>query len=106
MPNFLAISGSLRAASANTGMLRTLAAFGPKYGYDLQIANIKDIPHYDQDIEDVGNPESGKLLQNLPWLSLLFLLRFFCSLSVDRIRDAILKANGIIMSCPGPNLFS
>jgi chromate reductase len=78
--NFVGISGSLRYNSSNTGMLRTIQAAGPQNGYTLTILNYTDVPHYDQDIEDSGNPDS-----------------------VNNIRAIISSADGVIIACPEYN---
>lgn len=49
---FLGISGSLRKASTNTGLLRAAQSVVPA-GATLEIAHIDDIPFYNQDITDV-----------------------------------------------------
>ena len=52
----LAISGSLRAASYNTGLLRALAEEAPE-GVEVVIwQGLKDIPPYDADDDDVPGP--------------------------------------------------
>ena len=51
----LGISGSLRKASANTGLLRAAQANLPA-GTQLEIADLTDIPFYNQDI--ATKPES------------------------------------------------
>ncbi len=47
---FLGISGSLRRASRNTGLLRCCAAHLPE-GVRMEIANISALPFYNEDIE-------------------------------------------------------
>lgn len=49
---FLAISGSLRKASTNTGLLRAAQSLVPA-GATLDIAQIDDIPFYNQDLTAV-----------------------------------------------------
>jgi chromate reductase, NAD(P)H dehydrogenase (quinone) len=52
----LAISGSLRAASANTTLLRAAAALAPE-GVEVHVyAGLGDLPHFNPDIEDVAPP--------------------------------------------------
>jgi chromate reductase, NAD(P)H dehydrogenase (quinone) len=58
----LAISGALRSASTNTGLLRALAEVAPE-GVTVEIATLHGIPLYDGDVEDRdGKPESVKQL--------------------------------------------
>ena len=45
----LGISGSLRRASCNTGLLRAAASVAPE-GISLDIADLSDIPFYNQDL--------------------------------------------------------
>ena len=47
---FIGISGSLRRASRNTGLLRCCAAHLPQ-GVRMEIADISALPFYNQDIE-------------------------------------------------------
>ena len=51
----LAISGSLRKASFNTGLLRAAREVAPD-GMEITIFDIKDLPFYDGDIEAEGDP--------------------------------------------------
>ena len=53
----LGISGSLRKASFNSGMLRTAQEIVPDW-VDFQIFDIRDIPFYDGDLEAEGDPDS------------------------------------------------
>lgn len=48
---FLGISGSLRRASANSGLLRTAASRLPA-GVSMEIANLADIPFFNADIAE------------------------------------------------------
>jgi chromate reductase len=48
---YLGIAGSLRRSSTNKGLLRAAAANLPA-GVDMEIANLSDIPFYNQDITD------------------------------------------------------
>lgn len=52
----LGISGSLRKASYNTGLLRAAAELLPE-GMTLELADISAIPLYDQDVNDAGFPK-------------------------------------------------
>ena len=51
----LAISGSLRKASFNTGLLRAAREIAPD-GMEIRIFDIKDLPFYDGDVEAQGDP--------------------------------------------------
>ena len=51
----LAISGSLRKASFNTGLLRAAQEIAPD-GMDITIYDIRDLPFYDGDVEAQGDP--------------------------------------------------
>ena len=63
MVNLLGISGSLRAASFNTALLRAAAAALPE-GVDLQVATLHGIPLYDGDAEAAsGIPEAVEALK-------------------------------------------
>ena len=53
----LSISGSLRKASFNTGLLRAAQEIAP-HGMDITIYDIKDLPFYDGDVEADGDPAS------------------------------------------------
>lgn len=76
----LGISGALRKASTNTGLLRALAAMAPD-NVTIEIATLHDIPLYDGDLEEAsGKPEPVKALD-------------------ARIR----AADGIIFACPEYN---
>jgi chromate reductase, NAD(P)H dehydrogenase (quinone) len=57
--NILGISGALRKASTNTGLLRALQAMAPR----IEIVTLHGIPLYDGDAEDAhGKPETVKAL--------------------------------------------
>jgi chromate reductase, NAD(P)H dehydrogenase (quinone) len=77
---FLGISGALRKASTNTGLLRALKDMAPD-GITMDIATLHGIPLYDGDVETAsGKPQSVKELD-------------------DRIR----AADGVIFGCPEYN---
>ncbi len=59
----LGISGSLRAASLNTTLLRAAAGLAPD-GVTIDIATLHDIPLYDGDVEAVGTPDEVTALAN------------------------------------------
>lgn len=58
----LGISGSLRKASFNSGMLRAAQEIVPDW-VDFQIFDIRDIPFYDGDLEAEGDPASVAALK-------------------------------------------
>jgi len=58
----LGISGSLRKASLNTAALRACAELMPA-GMTLSIAEIGDLPMFNQDLFDAGLPEAAKRLR-------------------------------------------
>ena len=64
----LAISGSLRKASFNRGLIRAAQGLVPE-GVVIETAEIDALPHYNADIEAAGDPPSVSELK-------------------DRIRDA------------------
>src|SRR5688500_5378323 len=54
----LAICGSLQAKSGNLSLLKTAAASMPP-GMELEVfAGLRQLPHFDRDIEASGVPES------------------------------------------------
>jgi chromate reductase, NAD(P)H dehydrogenase (quinone) len=53
----LGISGSLRRSSFNTGLLRYAAHVAGKE-HDIAIADLHELPLFDEDIEAVGAPEA------------------------------------------------
>lgn len=57
----LAISGSLRKDSLNTKALRAAAALAPD-GVEVEIADLSDIPLYDQDLRDKSVPAAVETL--------------------------------------------
>lgn len=64
MTTILGLSGSLRRASFNTGLLRAAAELVPA-GVTLQIGSIREVPLYDGDLEqDSGLPAAVKILQD------------------------------------------
>jgi chromate reductase len=59
----LAVSGSLRAGSYNTQLLRAAAGAAPD-GVEVELwEGIGDLPPYDQDLEDAGVPASVERLR-------------------------------------------
>ena len=59
----LGISGSLRRASFNTGLLRYAGAVLPA-GVSLDIAELHDLPPFDEDLEARGAAPSVTRLRN------------------------------------------
>ena len=54
---FLGFAGSLRRASYNRGVVRAAAELAPT-GIVVEVAHLDDIPLYNQDVEDAGEPAS------------------------------------------------
>lgn len=75
--NLLAISGSIRAQSANTSVLKSLQAFAPDDVYVHLYEGIDEFPHFNPDITD------ERLLK-----------------PVQEFRDQLRKADGIIICTP------
>ncbi len=75
----LAISGSLRAASYNTALLRAATELAPE-GVTLRVHPLNDLPFFNQDVEDLGDPEA-----------------------VSSWKAAVRDADGLLMACPEYN---
>ena len=75
----LGISGSLRKASFNTAALKACGALMPA-GMTLSIAEIGDLPLFNQDVFDAGLPEP-----------------------VKRFRAAVAAADGVLIASPEYN---
>ena len=77
--NILGISGSLRAASFNTALLHAAQELAPP---DMRIAihRLHDLPLFDQDVEEQGDPAP-----------------------VRALKDAIAAADGLLLACPEYN---
>src|SRR3954453_13346807 len=60
--HILGISGSLRRASWNTGLLHAAGELLPE-GMSLEIAGLADIPLYNQDPEGPAAPEAAQQLK-------------------------------------------
>ncbi len=59
---FIAISGALRKASTNTGLLRALAEVAP-FGVAVEVVTLHGIPLYDGDVEAAfGKPQNVVVL--------------------------------------------
>ena len=80
MTKILGISGSLRRASSNTGLLRALQSMAPGH-VTVEIATLHGIPLFNEDDEAAsGRPEAVQALQ-------------------ERIRTA----DGVVIACPEYN---
>ncbi len=75
----LGISGSLRTASYNRGLLRAAQELAPD-GMEVELYDIHDLPYYDGDVEDAGAPDP-----------------------VHRLRDAIRAADAVLFTTPEYN---
>jgi chromate reductase len=75
----LGIAGSLRNASYNRGLLRAAQELAP-HGMEVQLYDIRDLPHYDGDVEAAGAPEE-----------------------VGRLRDAIRASDAVLFATPEYN---
>ncbi|CAN5535223.1 NAD(P)H-dependent FMN reductase [soil metagenome] len=76
MTSLLAISGSLRANSFNTNLLRSTQALVPD-GVTVELADLADIPMFNQDLEANGIPAA-----------------------VQTLKDRIAAADGVIFATP------
>lgn len=80
MAKLVGLSGSLRAASFNTGLLRAAAELMPD-GSSLTVATPEGIPVYNADLErDAGMPEA-----------------------VERLKAEIIAADGLLLATPEYN---
>ena len=77
--NVLGVSGSLRKASFNTAALKACGELMPA-GMTLSIAEIGDLPLFNQDVFDAGLPEP-----------------------VKRFRAAVAAADGVLIASPEYN---
>jgi chromate reductase len=76
MIRLLAISGSLRAASSNTALLRAAARVAPA-GVEVQLyGGLGELPHFNPDLEDAEPP------------------------AVSDLRARVRVADGLLISCP------
>ncbi|WP_266182435.1 NADPH-dependent FMN reductase [Dyella humicola] len=77
--NILGISGSLRQASFNTALLYTARELAPA-GMNITIHRLHDLPLFDQDVEEQGDP-----------------------VPVTALKQAIEAADGLLLACPEYN---
>jgi chromate reductase len=77
--NILGISGSLRAASFNTALLHAAQELAPA-GMSIAMHRLHDLPLFDQDVEEQGDPAS-----------------------VAALKQAIERADGLLLACPEYN---
>jgi|APAra7269096768_1048522.scaffolds.fasta_scaffold06073_3 chromate reductase len=77
--NVLGISGSLREASFNTALLHAAKELAPA-GMNIVMHRLHDLPMFNQDVEEQGDPES-----------------------VVEWKDAIERADGLLIACPEYN---
>lgn len=60
----LAISGSLRASSTNTALVRAIVALAPPHMEIIIYDGLADLPHFSPDLDDDNAPPSVKDLRN------------------------------------------
>lgn len=77
--NVLGISGSLRQASFNTALLHAAQELAPA-GMNIVIHRLHDLPLFDQDVEEQGDPAP-----------------------VAEFKAAIERADGLLFACPEYN---
>jgi chromate reductase len=77
--NILGISGSLRQASFNTALLHAAQELAPA-GMDIVIHRLHELPLFDQDVEEQGDPAP-----------------------VAEFKAAIERADGLLFACPEYN---
>ena len=77
--NILGISGSLRRASFNTALLHASQELAPA-GMNIHIHRLHELPLFDQDVEEQGDPPA-----------------------VTALKDAIDAADGLLLACPEYN---
>jgi chromate reductase len=75
----LGVAGSLRRASYNRGLIRAAAAGAPT-GVVVEVFDLSDMPLYNQDVEDAGEPAS-----------------------VVAFKDAVARADGLLVATPEYN---
>ncbi|AYV49011.1 FMN reductase [Caulobacter flavus] len=77
--NLLAFSGSLRAGSFNTALLRAAQGLAPD-GVSITLFSLRDLPFFDQDLEAEGDPAAV-----VAW------------------KEAVRAADGLLIACPEYN---
>jgi NAD(P)H-dependent FMN reductase len=77
--NLLGISGSLRQASFNTALLHAAQELAPP-GVNISIHRLHELPLFDQDVEEQGDPPA-----------------------VTALKEAIDAADGLLLACPEYN---
>ncbi len=77
--NILGISGSLRQASFNTALLHAAHELAPA-GMNITLHRLHDLPLFDQDVEEQGDPAP-----------------------VTALKQAIDVADGLLLACPEYN---
>jgi chromate reductase, NAD(P)H dehydrogenase (quinone) len=77
--NLLGISGSLRQASFNTALLHAAQELAPA-GVNITIHRLHELPLFDQDVEEQGDPAA-----------------------VTALKEAIDAADGLLLACPEYN---
>lgn len=77
--NILGISGSLRQASFNTALLHAAQELAPA-GMNITIHRLHDLPMFDQDVEEQGDPAA-----------------------VTALKEAIDAADGVLLASPEYN---
>jgi chromate reductase, NAD(P)H dehydrogenase (quinone) len=75
----LGFAGSLRRASYNRGLIRAAAGDAPT-GIVVEVFDLSDIPLYNQDVEDAGEPAS-----------------------VVALKDAMARSDGLLVATPEYN---
>ena len=75
----VAISGSLRKASHNTGLLRAIKEVAPE-GVEIELHTLHDVPFYNGDVEEEGDP-----------------------VGVKALKEAVAAADGVILASPEYN---
>lgn len=75
----LGVSGSLRAASFNTALLKAAQELAPE-GVAIEIFGLHDLPLFNQDVEDQGDPAP-----------------------VAAWKDAVRGADALLLACPEYN---
>jgi chromate reductase len=75
----LGVSGSLRAASFNTALLRAAQALAPE-GVEIEIFGLHDLPLFNEDVEATGDP-----------------------IAVRAWKDAVRGADALLLACPEYN---